>query len=116
MLAIDTPTAFHVRSSYPTWILDYGANDHTIGKLSLFSSPITPYSQTVCLTDGSTTQIRSKGIVHLSPHITLSSILHVPNFAINLLSVSRLKTSYMCCYILTRLLPLTRPDFKENFW
>uniref|UniRef100_A0A2N9EV06 Reverse transcriptase Ty1/copia-type domain-containing protein n=1 Tax=Fagus sylvatica TaxID=28930 RepID=A0A2N9EV06_FAGSY len=61
-IATGTPTACHVRSEAPTWVLDSGANDH--------------------MTD-----------------ILLSSVLHVPNFAFNLLSVSRLAKSLNCAVI-----------------
>ncbi|XP_059629691.1 uncharacterized protein LOC132272588 [Cornus florida] len=62
-------------------------------ELSLFSTPVTSVNQVVNLADGSTTIIRSKGDVHLSPDIILPSVLHVPNFAFNLLSVSKLAKS-----------------------
>ena len=77
------------------------------GKLSIFSSPVVPIHQTVCLADGSTSTIQHKGDVCLSPNITLSSVLHVPNFAFNLLSVSHLAKTFnyaviflLDCYLL----------------
>ena len=66
------------------------------GELSLFSSSLSPIAQTVRIADGSTVHIRNKGDVSLSPHITLTSVLHVPNFAYNLLSVSRLTRDLDC--------------------
>ena len=98
-LATGTPTAFHAKTGHPTWVLDSGANDHMTGKLSIFSSPVVPIHQTICLADGSTSTIQHKGDVCLSPNITLSSVLHVPNFAFNLLSVSRLAKSFNCAVI-----------------
>ncbi len=94
-----TSTAFHVRTGKPTWILDSGANDHMTGESSLFSSPLIPITQSVSLADGSTSHISHKGDVILLSDIILSSVLHVPNFAFNLLSVSRLAKSLNCAVI-----------------
>jgi hypothetical protein len=80
-IATGTPTACHVRSEAPTWVLDSGANDHMTGEPSLFSSPFIPIIQSVCLADSSTFHISHKGDVFLSSNILLSSVLHVPNFA-----------------------------------
>uniref|UniRef100_A0A2N9IGT2 Integrase catalytic domain-containing protein n=1 Tax=Fagus sylvatica TaxID=28930 RepID=A0A2N9IGT2_FAGSY len=98
-IATGTPTAFHVRSGEPIWVLDSGANDHMTGESSIFSSPLIPVTQSVSLADGSTSHISHKGDVFLSSDIMLSSILHIPNFAFNLLSVSRLAKSLNCAII-----------------
>ena len=98
-LATGTPTALHVRSGKPSWVLDSGANEHMTGELSLFSSPVIPVSQSVRIADGSTVHIQSKGDVCLSSHITLSSVLHVPNFTYNLMSISRLVKDLNCVVI-----------------
>uniref|UniRef100_A0A2N9IER4 Reverse transcriptase Ty1/copia-type domain-containing protein n=1 Tax=Fagus sylvatica TaxID=28930 RepID=A0A2N9IER4_FAGSY len=98
-IATGTPTAFHVRSGEPIWVLDSGANDHMTGESSIFSSPLIPVTQSVSLADGSTSHISHKGDVFLSSDITLSSVLHIPNFAFNLLSVSHLAKSLNCAVI-----------------
>ena len=92
-IATSTPIAFHVRTGEPTWVLDSRANDHMTGESSLFSSPLIPITQFVSLANGSTSHISHKGDVILSSDIMLSYVLHVPNFAFNLLSVSRLAKS-----------------------
>jgi hypothetical protein len=98
-IAIGTPIAFHVRSGEPIWVLDFGANDHMTGESSIFSSPLIPVTQSISLADGSTSHISHKGDVFLSSDIMLSSVLHIPNFAFNLLSVSRLAKSLNCAVI-----------------
>jgi hypothetical protein len=98
-IATGTPIAFHVRSGEPIWVLDSGANDHMTGESSIFSSPLIPVTQSVSLADGSTSHISHKGDVFLSSDIMLSSVLHIPNFAFNLLSVSRLAKSLNCAVI-----------------
>uniref|UniRef100_A0A2N9J4F8 Uncharacterized protein n=1 Tax=Fagus sylvatica TaxID=28930 RepID=A0A2N9J4F8_FAGSY len=98
-IATGTPTAFHVRSGEPIWVLDSGANDHMTGESSIFSPPLIPVTQSINLADGSTSHISHKGDVFLSSDIMLSSILHILNFAFNLLSVSCLAKSLNCAVI-----------------
>ena len=98
-IATGNPIAFHVRSGEPTWVLDSGANDHMTGESSIFSSPLIPVTQSVSLVDGSTSHISHKSDVFLSSDIMLFSVLHISNFAFNLLSVSRLAKSLNCVVI-----------------
>ncbi|GFS44584.1 hypothetical protein Acr_00g0091130 [Actinidia rufa] len=95
-LASGIPTALHVRSSNPSWVLDSGADDHMTGELSLFTSDLSSIDQFVRIADGSAVHVRSKGEICLSSQLTLSSVLYVPDFAYNLLSVSRLACDYNC--------------------
>ncbi|KAF8396921.1 hypothetical protein HHK36_018556 [Tetracentron sinense] len=60
-LATGIPTALHVKSGNPTWILDSGANNHMTGELSILSSPTTPVTQSVRIADGSSIKISSQG-------------------------------------------------------
>ncbi|GFY95400.1 hypothetical protein Acr_10g0007850 [Actinidia rufa] len=85
-LASGIPTALHVRSSNPSWVLDSGANDHMTSELSLFTSHMSSIDQFVRIANGSAVHVRSKGKVCLSSQLTLSSVLYVPDFAYNLLS------------------------------
>ena len=95
-LATGISTALHVRSSNPSWVLDSGADDHMTGELSLFTSPLTPVSQSVRIANGSAVHVSCTGDVRLSPDLTLSSVLYVPDFAYNLLSISRIVRDYAC--------------------
>ena len=47
--------------------------------------------------DGSPSPISSKGVVHTSNSLSLSSALHVPYFSTNLLSISRITCDLNCC-------------------
>ncbi|GFY96148.1 tetratricopeptide repeat (TPR)-like superfamily protein [Actinidia rufa] len=85
-LASGIPTALHVRSSNPSWVLDSGADDHMTGELSLFTSHLSSIDQFVRITDGSAVHVRSKGEICLYSQLTLFSVLYVPDFAYNLLS------------------------------
>ncbi|GFY95385.1 hypothetical protein Acr_10g0007700 [Actinidia rufa] len=53
ILASGMPTALHVRSSNPSWVLDSGADDHMTGELSLFTSHLSSIDQFVRIADGS---------------------------------------------------------------
>ncbi|KAF8394808.1 hypothetical protein HHK36_018744 [Tetracentron sinense] len=99
ILATGIPTALHVKSGNPTWILDSGANNHMTGELSILSSPVTTVTQSVPIADGSFIKISSQGDAHLSSDIILPSIFYVPNFAYNLLSVSLLAKNLHCVVI-----------------
>ncbi|GFY85851.1 hypothetical protein Acr_04g0005890 [Actinidia rufa] len=98
-IVAETPTALHGKSGHPTWILDSGANNHMTGELATFTSPVTSIHQSVCIADGSSIPIRSQGDACLSSDITLSSVYYVPNFAYNLLSVSRLAKDLNCAVV-----------------
>ncbi|KAF8397361.1 hypothetical protein HHK36_016274 [Tetracentron sinense] len=69
------PTALHVKSGNPTWILDSKANNHMTGELFIFSSPATPVTQSVRIADVSSIKIGSQGVAYLSSDITLLSDL-----------------------------------------
>ncbi|CAL5418427.1 unnamed protein product [Camellia sinensis] len=83
--------------SSPSWIIDSGATDHMTGASSLFYS-YSPCSgrDKVRVADGTLSSVSGKGSVHCSSLLSLSSVLHVPTFSTNLLSVSSLTTSLNC--------------------
>jgi hypothetical protein len=88
--------AFTASSSLP-WIIDSGATDHMTGCSSFFDS-YSPCSgkDKVRVADGSLSSISGKGSINYSPTLSLSSVLHVPSFSTNLLSVSSLTHSLNC--------------------
>jgi hypothetical protein len=53
-------------------------------------------SSHVTLADGSTTAVTDLGFVPVTSSLTLTSVLHVPCFPFNLMSVSRLTKSLNC--------------------
>jgi hypothetical protein len=52
--------------------------------------------ETVQTADGTSQPISDIGLVRCSPSITLSSVLHVPSFSVNLFSVSSLVDQLNC--------------------
>nr|CAD1829166.1 unnamed protein product [Ananas comosus var. bracteatus] len=90
-------SAHLVESSPATWIVDTGATDHMTGTFeNLSSMQLAVGENFVTLADGSHSPIHGIGCVDASPSINLSSVLFVPSFPSNLLSVSKLTKSHNC--------------------
>ena len=53
----------------------------------------------VTLADGSTTTVSGLGTANLSPNLSLSSVLYIPDFPFNLLSISKLTKILNCATI-----------------
>lgn len=67
------------------------------GDLTLFSSySPCPYNYTVRVADGTHSKVMGKGSVIISPHITLESVLYVPELDCNLLSISKITRDLKC--------------------
>ncbi|XP_042041420.1 uncharacterized protein LOC121786885 [Salvia splendens] len=87
--------------SLSTWILDTDATHHVYYDPSLLSSASPISNASVNLPNGQTTPITHIGIVILTPIITLTSVLNVPSFSFNLLSVSALTKHASCTVTFT---------------
>ena len=87
------------RRLYPEWILDSGASRHVTGAQSEFltykSYPST-HKETIQTADGTCQPIKGIGTVNCTPSINLTSVLHVPSFPVNLLSLSALVDQIDC--------------------
>jgi hypothetical protein len=87
------------QNSKRNWILDSGASRHVTGMSSEFTS-YTPYlyshKETIQTADGTSQPIKGVGTVQCTPYITLSSVLYVPSFLINLISLSALIDEMDC--------------------
>jgi hypothetical protein len=80
-----------MKKSNSSWILDYGASKHVTGRPSEFISyKLYPssYKKTSQTADGTFQPIKGVGTVKCTPSITLSSVLYVPSFGVNLVSIS----------------------------
>ncbi|XP_010526680.1 PREDICTED: uncharacterized protein LOC104804180 isoform X2 [Tarenaya hassleriana] len=84
--------------TFPTavWILDTGASTHVCCNLGLFSEVHDIPVVSVSLPNGSSLKVTQAGTVLLSSSITLSSVLFIPTFHYNLLSVSCLTQQTSC--------------------
>jgi hypothetical protein len=79
------------------WVIDSGASKHVTGISSVFKT-YTPhsYSETIQTADGTSQPIHGVGSIECTPSLCLSSVLHVPSFPVNLLSVSSLVDQFKC--------------------
>jgi hypothetical protein len=87
------------------WVIDSGASKHVTGISSSFKT-YTPHSyyETIQTADGTSQPIHGVGSIECTPSLHLSSVLHVPSFPVNLLSVGSLIDQFKCIVI-----------FDENF-
>ena len=84
-------------SSSSTWVIDSEATDHMKGNSSLFTTfQSHPSTSTVTLVDGSTSCVFGSGTIYLTPLITLTSVLSLPQFFFNLISRSILTCTLNC--------------------
>ena len=91
------PISAYTASSHIPWIIDSGATNHMTSCSSLFDTYSTCSGKDkVRVADGSLSTISGKGSIQCSPSLSLSSVLHIPTFDTNLLSVSSLTRSANC--------------------
>ncbi|XP_075077106.1 uncharacterized protein LOC142163859 [Nicotiana tabacum] len=96
-------TSNHVQSGtafvahFNSWIVDSGANRHMIGSFKgIQNYSLCPKGDNVKIANGSLTAISGIGYVICTPNIKLSSVLHVPEFPVSLLSVSAITKALNC--------------------
>lgn len=78
------------------WIVDSSATSHVCSGLSLFTEFKAVENLTVTLSNGTTAPIMHKGIVKLTPKMSLHHVLHIPSFKFNLISVGSMLASSLC--------------------
>ena len=81
------------------WIIDTGATDHMVHFISCFTSITATLNTFVNLPNGETTLVTHVGTVKVSKTLILTNVLCVPSFSFNLLSVSQLAKTTLCCLI-----------------
>jgi hypothetical protein len=89
----------------PEWILDSGASKHVTGSLKefkLYDQYSVTSNQTMQTADGTAQPIKGVGLVQCTPTIQLSSVLHVPAFPINLVSLGALIDQLDCLITLDK--------------
>ena len=87
------------------WVLDSGASQHVAGDFNEFTSYV-PHSlahqKNIHTADGTSQPIIGVGTVNCTPSLELSSVLHVPAFPVNLVSLSALVDQIDCRIILDK--------------
>ena len=88
-------TCLHSSSTLP-WVIDSGASDHMTSNSSIISNISHLSSPSfVTVANGTKTHVQGIGTVS-TPNLTLSSVLYLPQFFLNLLSVHKLTHSLNC--------------------
>ena len=83
------------------WVIDSSATNHMTSTSSLLSDlEHSSNLPNVTLADGSAIIVYGLGTANLSPNLSLSSILYIPDFSFNLLSISKLTKILNCAAIL----------------
>ncbi|XP_028113623.1 uncharacterized protein LOC114311676 [Camellia sinensis] len=94
-----SPSALLSHVTIP-WIIDSGASDQIFGSSSLFSEYTpSPGQEKVRITDGTILFLSWKDLIHATSSLSLVSILHVLNFNVNLLCLSRITRDLNCSVI-----------------
>ena len=81
------------------WILDSGASRHVTGSIrefELYNQYPSTYHETIQTADGTAQPVKGVGVVKCSSSINLSSVLYVPAFPVNLISMSCLVDQIDC--------------------
>lgn len=95
-------------SSSQDWILDTGATNHMTFDLECLHSPAEYDSPSfVQLPNGKTTKIAHVGTYSLTLLLTLSKVLHVPDFHFNLVCFSTHQRTKLLCSFLSTFLSYT---------
>ena len=82
------------------WVIDTGATDHMVHSISCFTIVVATLNTFVNLPNGETALVTPVGTVKISKKVTFTNVLCVPLFSFNLLSVSQLVKTILCCLIL----------------
>jgi hypothetical protein len=96
-------------ASKSSWIVDSGATDHMTGNKSILSGLATTSQPPVQIANGSTCNIEGIGSTQISQNMPLSSVLYVPSFSENLMSVSKITEQLYCSVTFTP----TKCTFQE---
>ena len=81
------------------WVIDTWATDHMVHFITCFTTITATLNTFVNLPKGEVASVTHVGIVKISEHLTLHNVLCVPLFSFNLISVSQLAKSTICCLI-----------------
>lgn len=88
-----------ILSSQASWIIDSGASHHMNGMSTLFHTyQVSSGKDKVRIADDSYSLVVGHDDIHATSELSLSSVLYVPNFTLNLLSISHL-TQHLNCFV-----------------
>lgn len=74
--------------SSASWIIDSGATHHVSHDKDLFESLSDSLNRSVTLPIGQNINIKGIGQIRLNEYLRLTNVLYIPDFRLNLLSIS----------------------------
>lgn len=84
-------------SSLGTWIIDSGPSTHMLGTASFLSHlQALPNPESITIANGHLCLVVKKGLAAPTSSISLSNVLYIPHFLVNLLSVSAITKVLFC--------------------
>ena len=81
------------------WVIDTSTIDHMVHSISCFTSITATLNTYVNLPNGETALVTHIRTIQISENLILYNVLCVSSFSFNLLSVSQLAKSILCCLI-----------------
>ena len=81
---------------FHSWVIDSGASDHMTRDSGILSSLSISCHAPVRLADGSTSLVGGVGCANLTPDLPFQSVLYMPKFSFNLLSVIKITKALNC--------------------
>ena len=94
-------TALELDNMHDLWIVDSGATNHISNKLINFSNLERFVSPSfVSVANGKGSLVKGKGKIKIVSEI-MSNVLYVPSFPFQLLSVSKITSTFNCDVIFT---------------
>lgn len=82
--------------SSTSWIIDSGATHHVSHDRALFESFTESVNRSVTLLTGQNITIKGIGQIRLNEYLLLNNVLYIPDFRLNLLSISHLTKDLGC--------------------
>lgn len=82
--------------SFASWIIDSGATHHVSHDKDLFESLSDSLNRSVTLPTGQNINIKRIGQIRLNEYLLLTNVLYIPDFRLNLLSISQLTKDLGC--------------------
>ena len=90
-------TSTHPASFSPLWIIDSGSSSHMTRTSSLLSSyHSTPSHPPITFVDGRPCMVQGYGISRVTKSLSLHQLFYVPDFPVNLLSISVITCTFPC--------------------
>ena len=82
-----------------SWIINTGGTDHMVHSVSQLTTITSIVHSCVYLPNGEKDIVTHIGTMQISSTLTLTNVLCVPSFSFNLISVSKLTQTKLCCLI-----------------